>query len=197
MLGWFRKKSRPALASAEEREAILANQHPVFREVDAAFHAYLEVVTGNPRWDDGRIEQELVRRGVAAGLAEDCVVFGPIAWGREVVEGLGVACSSLCRVHSLIDGSEWEQPLANELAYAWARAVIVLYRTPERNEVFKLVSLRSAEMNCVNNALHAGVSEADLQESKLKPSLVHLRRAAAQGQAPEAEPSATPDRSRT
>src|SRR5262249_5445131 len=76
------------------------------------------------------------------------------------------------------DGSEWEQPLGHEFAYTWARAMIGLYRTPERNEVFKLVALRSAEVDCVNNALKAGVSEADLREGKLEPSLVHLRRAA-------------------
>jgi hypothetical protein len=176
MFGWFRKNPRSPLAPAEEREAILATQHRLFREVDAAFHAYLEVVTAHPRWEDGRIEQELVRRGVSVGLAEDCVVFGPIAWGREVLEGLGVAWSPVCRVRSLIDGSEWEQPFTFEFAYAWARAMIGLYRTPERNEVFKQVSLRSAEVDCVNNALHAGVSAADLREFKLEPSLVHLRR---------------------
>ncbi len=172
------------LASAEEREAILAEQHIVFREVDAGFHVYLEVVTANPTWDDGRIEQELVRRGVAASLAEECVSFGPIAWGREVVGQLGVECSPRYRLHSLIDGGERELPLAHEFAYAWARATIGLYRTPERNEVFKLVAVRSAEVDCVSNALNAGASEADLHESKLQPLLVHLRRTVASGRAP-------------
>jgi len=184
MFGWFQKKPRLPLAPTEEREAILARQHRIFREVDAGFHAYLEVVTADPRRDDGRIEQDLIRRGVAAGLAEDCVVFAPLAWGREVVEGLGVTCSPLCRVRSLIDGGEWEQPLAGEPAYAWARAMVGLYRTPGRNEVFKLVSFRSAEVDCVNNMLHAGASEADLREARLEPTLVHLRRAAPR-QAPE------------
>jgi hypothetical protein len=181
VFGWFKTKPPPLLASAEEREVILAKQHRLFREVDAAFHSYLEVITANPKWDDGQIEQELVRRGASPGLAEDCVVFGPIAWGREVAGGLGVSVSPLCRIRSLLDGIEWEQPLAYEFAYAWARAVICLYRTPERperNEVFKLVSLRSAEVDCINNALHAGASEADVRESKLDPLLVHLRRSA-------------------
>jgi hypothetical protein len=176
MLGWFQKKPRFPLAPVEEREGMLAKQHPVFREVDAAFHAYLEVVTANPRWGDGQVERELIRRGVAAGLAEECVTFGPMAWGRAVVEQLRVSCSPLFRLHSTIDGAECDLPLANEFAYAWVRAMIDQYRTPERNEVFKLVAGRSAELDAVNNALNGGASEADLRGSSLQPSLVHFRR---------------------
>ena len=176
MFDWFKSKPQSPLATAEEREAVLAQQHPVFREVDVAFHAYLEVVTTNPQWDDGRIEQELVQRGLTASLVEDCVVFAPIAWGSEVADGLGVAYSQRLRVRSLIDGSEWEQAYTYEFAYAWARAMLGLYSNAERNEVFKLVSLRSAEVDCINNALIAGASQADLQASGIAPLLVHLRR---------------------
>jgi hypothetical protein len=177
MFGWFKKKSR--LASTEEREAILAKQHSVFREVDAAFQVYLEVVTASPQWDDGQIEQEMARRGVGAALAEECVTFGPTAWGREVVEQLGVNCSPLFRLHSMIDETERDMPLANEVVYAWARAMIGLYRTSDRNEVFKLVAGRSAELDAVNNALNGGASQESLRECKMQPSLVHFRRAMA------------------
>jgi hypothetical protein len=46
---------------------------------------------------------------------------------------------------------------------------------PERNEVFKLVSTRSAEFNAINNALSGSASAADLRGSSLQPSLVHFR----------------------
>ena len=177
MFGWFKKKSR--LASTEEREAILAKQHSVFCETDAGFHVYLEVVTANPQWDDGQIEQEMVRRGVAAALAEECVTFGPMAWGRDVVEQLGVTCNPLYRLHNMVDDTERDVPLANELAYAWARAIIGLYRTSDRNEVFKLVAGRSAELGAVNNALNGGASPESLREGKMQPSLVHFRRSLA------------------
>jgi hypothetical protein len=177
MFGWFKKKSR--IASPEEREAILAKQHSIFREVDAAFDTYLEVLTANPQLDDGQIEQEMLSRGIAAALAEECVTFGPMAWGREVVEELGVSCSPLFRLHSMIDDTERDLPLANESVYAWARAMIELYRTPDRNEVFKLVVGRSAELDAVNNALNGGASAASLRECKMQPSLVHFRRAIA------------------
>lgn len=48
---------------------MLTGQHPVFREVDAGFHAYLEVITAMPEWNDNQIEQALAQRGVEAGLA--------------------------------------------------------------------------------------------------------------------------------
>ena len=170
------KKRRLPLAGSEEREAILAGLHPIFRQVDAGFHTYLEILTDNPEWKDGRIEQEMVRRGVETGFAAECVTFGPMAWGRAVAEQLGVTCSPLFRLHSLIDDSRREMPLANELAYAWARQMIGFYRTPERNEVFKLVSTRSAELGAISKALHAGTSIEDLRQSRLQPSIVYLRR---------------------
>jgi hypothetical protein len=144
--------------------------------VDAVFHAYLDVVTANPEWDDGQVKHALVRRGVAARHAEECVAFGPMAWGRAVVEQLGVSCSPQFRLHSMIDGTERDLPLEYELVCAWARAMIGMYRTAERNEVFKLVSGRSAELDAVINALHGGASKADLQGSRLQPSIVHFRR---------------------
>ena len=58
------------------------------------------------------------------------------------------------------------------------------YRAPERNHVFKLIASRSAELNAVNDALNAGVSQERLRESKLAPSVVHLRRAKKQSGGP-------------
>lgn len=139
MFEWVRNAPRYTLVPMEEREALLAKLHPVFREVDAAFHAYLEEVTADPSRGDEVIERALIRRGVTEQLAEDCVAFGPMAWGRVVVEQLGVQASPHFRLRSLIDGSETELPLAGEIVYAWARALIDLYATPQRHAVMKIV----------------------------------------------------------
>jgi hypothetical protein len=176
MFGWFKRSPKPLLASTEEREAILSKQHPLFRVVDAGFHEYIKVLVANPRCDDSQIEDAVRARGVEAGLAEDLVRFAPLAFGREIVQQLGVQCSDRYTLHNLADGTERELPLADELTYAWARAMVGLYRTAERNEVFQLVALRSAELDAVNNALHGGVSTEQLRESTLAPSKVHLRR---------------------
>lgn len=176
MFGWFRKKPHYSLASAAERELLLTKHSAVFREVDAAFHAYLEISTDNPKWDDGQIEQAMIRRGISAAKAEECVTFGPMAWGRDVVEKHGVTCSPMYRMHSMVDGTERDMPLKNEPVFVWARELIPLYRTPERNEVFQHVAKRSAEVDCINNTLYSGSTEDDLKDCTLRPALVHFRR---------------------
>jgi hypothetical protein len=144
--------------------------------VDAAFHAYLEIITANPKWDDGQIEYELIRQGIAAHIAEECISFAPMAWGRNIVEQLGVTCSPTYRLHSLVDDAEQDLPLANEPVFVWARHMIGVYHTPDRNEVFQIVAKRSAEVDCINNLLTAGTDKDDLQRCTLRPALVHFRR---------------------
>ena len=176
MFDWVRNASRYTLVPAEEREALLETLHPIFRKVDAAFHAYLEEVIADPARGNEVIEQALIRRGVSEGLAGECVVFGPLAWGRVIVERLEIQASPLFLLSSLIDSSETELPLAHELVYAWARALIGLYHTPERNEVMKVVGTRSAEVDAINNALNGGVPMEQLRGSHISPVKIPLRR---------------------
>ncbi|MES1240930.1 MAG: hypothetical protein ABUT39_04865 [Acidobacteriota bacterium] len=159
------------------REQLLRRMHPVFREVDAGFQKYIATVTAHPDWDDDKIEKELRLRGVGFALAQELVSFVPMAFGREVVAELGVTCSEDFRLHEMSDDSEQDLPLADEMAFAWAKAIVDEYRTPELNPVFKRIASRSAELNAVNNALNAGMTEDQLRETRLAPSLVYLRRA--------------------
>jgi hypothetical protein len=177
MFGLFKKKPQPApLASPEEREAVLSKLHPVFRPLDTAFHAFLEVVSANPAWGDNQIEQALFERGVDADCAQDLVAFAPLAFGREIVEQLGVQGSQTYRLHNLVNGTDCDLLLADEPAYAWARAMIDLYRTRERNELFKLIALRSAELAAINKALASGITQDELVKGTLARPVVSLRR---------------------
>ena len=117
------------------------------------------------------------RRGVEPQLAQELVSFVPMAFGREVVEQLGVKCSDNYLMHNMLDDSEKEMPLAMEMAFAWAKGLIGEYRNSACNEIFKLIAGRSAELDAVNNALNGGVTVEGLKECKLGPSVVHLRRA--------------------
>ena len=173
MLDWSKKKPQPS----PQREQLLRRMHPVFREVDAGFQQYADTVTTHSDWDDNQVEAELCRRGVAPALAQELVSFVPMAFGREIIAQLGVKCSDDFRLHEMSDDSEQDLPLANEMAFAWAKAVAGEYRTPELNHIFKLITSRSAELGAVSSALNAGLSQDQLRESKLAPSLVYLRRA--------------------
>jgi hypothetical protein len=187
MFGWLKQKQVAPLASAEERESILSKQHPLFRVVDAGFHAYMAILSVNPDWDDARIEKKLRAQVIDPGLAEDLVAFAPLAFGRDVIQQLGVKYSDQYKLHSLTDGTTREMSLGNELAYAWARAMIEVYRTPERNELFKFVCNRSAELAAINSALHAGISANALREGSLDPVIVNLRWRRSFGPAPQAQ----------
>ncbi|HEY1065511.1 MAG TPA: hypothetical protein VGE52_05360 [Pirellulales bacterium] len=158
------------------RESLLAAQPAEFREVDWAFHVYLEVLCTHPKWDDNQFELELAHRGVPRRLAEECPAFGPLAWGRTLVEQLGVECSPNFELHSLIDGREREFPLLNEPVFVWARLLAPFYHTPERESVFKLVAQRSVELELVSNALQNAPPNSTLAGSVLGPPLVYLRR---------------------
>src|SRR5262245_31809640 len=119
----------PAPASrgpVSEHEKVLQTLHPVFRQVDAMFQKYIEVIAQHPDWDDVQIDKELLRRGVPAENAEDLIVFIPLAFGREVVEQLGVSISEQ------YDCGGQMVPLANEIFHAWGRQVAGAYRTQER-----------------------------------------------------------------
>jgi hypothetical protein len=178
MLKWFKKRSQPS----SQRQELLQRSHPVFKIVDAGFQIYIEVVSTNPSWDDNRIEEELRKRGVEDELAQELVSFVPLAFGREIVEQLGVKCSDKYIMRNLLDDSEHELPLAMELAYAWAKGMIGEYRNAERNNIFKLIAQRSAEFDAVNNALNQGANAEDLKGSTIGPCVVYLRRASKEGQ---------------
>lgn len=184
MFDWFRKRRGLPLAPAGEREAMLATRPATFREVDAAFHAYLGVIAANPGWDDHQIEEALIRGGLDSRLVEECVTFGPLAWGREIVEHFGVSPSPLYRLAGTTESDACDRPLAREQVYVWARALIRLYRTAERNELFQVVACRSAEVDALNNALNGGVDEADLRGGHLDPPTVHFRHAGDPGGEP-------------
>lgn len=173
MLGWIKKKPKPSSARAE----LLRRAHPVFREVDAGFQKYIHILTAHSQWGDNQIQDELLRLGVGSDLAQDLVSFVPMAFGREVVAELGVHCSDDFRLHETSNDSEQDLPLANEMVFAWAKAVVGEYRTPKLNHLFKLIASRSAELDAVNNALIAGMTQDQLRESKLAPSVVYLSRA--------------------
>jgi len=176
MFGWFKKQQTAQLATPEEREAILSQLDPTFRPLDAPLHAFLEVVSANPKWDDNQIEQALCARGVEADCAQSLVAFVPLAFGRAIVEQLGVKGSDTYRLHNLVDGTDKDLPLADEPAYAWARQMIGLYRTSQRNELFKLIALRSAELAAINKALASGLTQDELVKGTLAPPVVSLSR---------------------
>ena len=160
---------------AAERESRLATLHPVFRELDAAVHAYVDLVREAPNLTDDQIEASLLTSGTEQSVATGCVTFVPLAFGRVVVTHLGVNVSDTFVEYDLATKSETEKPLAEQFEYIWAKNVVDIYqRSPDYNEAFKAIAIRSAELSAVNNALNGDCDPDSLRESTIAPPTVFV-----------------------
>lgn len=176
MSAWFGKSAIHLLATEAERAKILAPLPSFYRDIDIAFHAYLTLLAKKPTASDTFLERKLKHQQISDHLAEECIVFSPLAWGRPIIAELGIRYSEQYRLHSLISNHEQEFALDNEPVFVWATLMISLYRTEQRNELFKRVSMRSAEINAINKAIKAGHRLEDLIGSQFQAPLAYLHR---------------------
>ena len=158
-----------------EREALLKDLHPVFRELDTAVGAYIDLVRDCPNRSDDELQEQLVSLGVEESVALGCVTFVPLAFGRQIVLDLGVAVADTYVEYDLCSEQQTEKPLAEQLEFIWAKAVAGIYRqSPDYVSAFKSITIRSAELDSVNNALHGGATEESLRESHIGPPTVFV-----------------------
>jgi len=156
-----------------EREARLKDLHPVFRELDSAVAAYIDLVRDRPDLTDVQLEEKLVDQGVERSLAFGCVAFVPLAFGRAVFLHTGIAVSDTYVEHDLAADQRTEKPLSEEFEFLWAKEVAHLYRQcSDYSEAFKHIALRSAELDSMNNALLAGMPEEFLRDAHIGPPTV-------------------------
>lgn len=158
-----------------ERQSRLSNLHPVFREVDRAVHAYVEVLRAEPSLEDQQIQRELLASGVEPSVAVGCVTFVPLAFGRTIVRDLGVEPADSYVEHDPANSTEREKPLGEQLEYIWSKSVADLYaRSDEYGEAFGTIATRSAEVDAINNALHSGCDPESLRGAALDPPIVFV-----------------------
>ena len=159
------------------RDEYLATLHPLFRDADHTLKKYIAIIQRTPHLTDESIEKQLVAEGCEWSMAQCTVLFVPLAFGRVVVENLGVKAADTYIHHDLADGKERESELKMDVVFTWARSVTGEYAgIPEFKEAFGNIVSRSAEVNAINNALNSGVTQESLRESTLAPSIVYLGR---------------------
>lgn len=151
-------------ATLEERNQLLAGLpeefQAQFRVIDAAFHSYLEVLFSHPQTDDPEIEELLRKQGIDPDLAQRCVIFAPVSWGRVMLQQFNSETSPTYIAHNLNDGSEQELSLDDEPCFVWAEFLREAYlSTKLRLELFKMVGFRSAEVHALTQAMHEGEVE--------------------------------------
>ena len=148
--------------------------------IAAAIRLAVPVLAERGTLDRGILMAWLIRAGLSKEQAHDAIRFIPLAFGREILNGLGVVLSdTYVRVR---DGQEEERPLAAEPFYRQAAELAPTFAA----DLFNPVAMQSSEFQAVNQALHAGAQPDGLVASA--PVIEWERDDAA----PAAEPSARP-----
>jgi len=122
----------------------------------AAIRAALPVLVQYGHVDRVVLQAWLVRYGLTNVQARAAMRFIPLAFGREVMKGMGVSFpDTYLRVTG--DQSE-ERPLADE-PFFYGAAALAPQLPPD---AVTTIAMQSAEMQALNAALHGGANAADL-----------------------------------
>jgi hypothetical protein len=128
--------------------------------VERALPAFSQVRPG----DWAGLRAALVRAGLPAGRASEVSAFMPIAFGRALMDGMGVTFSP---EYGVADGSGSTRTvgrLADHPVYAAAEAKVAeMMESQEDGDALVGVALWSSEFSAVNQALNAGSNPADLE----------------------------------
>lgn len=119
----------------------------------------LRIASEEPELDDVVLFDRLVAAGVERGRAWRLVTFVPIAFGRTIIDALGIdAPPTYLRRNGR--GRDKRRRLRDEPEF---RAAADHLDDFSGRAGFKELAVRSAEVNAVNNALKAGSDAVDMR----------------------------------
>ena len=124
--------------------------------------------------------QEMVSQGFDPDLVDETESFATIAFGRALLEHLGVRYpATVIRVRR--DGQvETDVPLMSIPAYTRAWALAVRLRETMPQDDFQALGLYNAESQVILQAMEAGGGSLDLTQVELRPCVVPERGVSAQ-----------------
>ncbi len=155
--------ARPSGASQDDGSEV-ERADGLFVLLDAGFDTSRAVAALHRLRDrpDPEIARALVAQGASAALAEKLVDFVPLAFGRPILERMGVRASE----HGVLVEGESERtfrllddPLFAD-AVALAREAYAGVTMP--GDVFQSIAMRGAELAAVSDALASGASTRNL-----------------------------------
>ncbi len=134
---------------------------------DDALSRLVQILASHPEASEIEIHRSLVNQGIAELLADRAYKFTQIAWGRLLLEGMGIHQFSEDYLCFDSEGRVVETgKLADEPCYQAAMRSAERYaRTP----AFQRLALESADVHAVNEALHAG---SKLEELVASPACI-------------------------
>lgn len=130
--------------------------------------------------DSGLVRIGLLRAGLSPDQTTEAVAFIPLAFGRELLTGMGVTLSD--SYVPAVDGATGvERRLADEPMFSEARKLVPRIAAEMGQGVFTAIALQSSELKAVNEALNHGADPSSLVAS---PPVVLLPHAPARDKRP-------------
>ncbi len=105
----------------------------------------------------------LLRAGLSKEQAHDAIRFMPLAFGRDVLAGIGVDFSDT--YIRIVDSQQEERALNDEPFYREALALAPVVATEVGFDVFNSLAMQSSEFQALNSALNAGAEVENLVAS--------------------------------
>lgn len=127
--------------------------------INAAIENYITAISESPEIEDMDMMELLESEGATKSVAERTIRFVPVAFGRKLLEDLGVTFSNeFVRVDAhgkiLSTGKLSEDEVFN--------ASLAATDTCSSSNALEAIPLMSPEVNAVNTALNAGSNPTDL-----------------------------------
>jgi hypothetical protein len=118
----------------------------------------VEIMAHHATLDDERLGEVMCNEGFSSQQAAELLAFVPLAFGRPLLEELGVKEFSSTVSAPSRAGGRRNVPLRYQAAYIRSLSLARQHwRTGELGDVYEAVALRSAEVIVVNKALNEGV----------------------------------------
>jgi hypothetical protein len=121
--------------------------------------------------DQGILLAWLLRAGVTKEQALSIMRFVPLAFGRDVMSGMGVALPDTY-IRMSAGGQQREKSLSEEPVFREALEYAAVIASEIGFDAFEKIALQSSELQAVNQALNAGAQVENLVAS---PPVVMLR----------------------
>jgi hypothetical protein len=132
-------------------------------DAQSAVAAALPVFGATQPGQWGALRAGMARAGIPAPLAAEVVAFMPIAFGRELLHGMGIDFSPDYATYSPEGGTRVAGKLAEQPVFAAAAALAAgMVERQEGGDAFVAVGTWSSEFSAVNQALNAGSQLSDL-----------------------------------
>ena len=148
-MGWLRRRAKASPEAPQPTQRSVGDP----AEALEGMYRLIELASDHPQFDDADFVEGLVESGVDPDTANRLIVFVPLAFGRYVVEELGVRTDPTYE--------RWLDDGTKRGPFALMDRVEFRVAMEHRDHLMSLsgaknLAVRSAEVNVVNQMLHDG-----------------------------------------